>query len=93
MSSCINRRAKASSSSISCAGALEPLSLSNNSSVSCTIGGGDGVLGPTDRAGGGGGGADGVGPERSTPPVSKNNSMARSRLKSDTCCKKGLVST
>jgi hypothetical protein len=89
MSSCINRSAKASSSSISCAGVPEPLALSNNSSMFSTFCRGGGVRGPVGCGGVGGGGADGVGPERSTPPVSKNNSMARSRLKSDTYCKKG----
>ena len=57
--------------------------------MSSTFCRGDGVRGTTGCGGGGGGGADGVGPERSTPPVSKNNSMARSTLKSDTYYKKG----
>jgi hypothetical protein len=89
MSSCINRRAKASSSSILCAGVPGPLALSNNSSKSSTFCRGGGVRGTAGWGGGGGGAADGVRPERSTPPVSKNNSMARSRLKSDTYCKTG----
>ena len=50
---------------------------------------GDGVRGATGCGGGGGGGPAGVGPERSAPSVSKYSSIARSRLKSDTCCKKG----